>query len=398
MPEFSRKGFFSIHALLFVFLIGFVSALSLSAETGLYAETGEAPANQTLNQQVSELNREQILSQIAEMAINQHIRPRYKYLRDRAADLAEELNQFCRAPTNETLKRVRKKFNETALSFAAIEHIRFGPIAENYRMERLVYWPDRKGRGARAIRQLLQKKDPNDLGEDRFVKKSIALQGLTALEYVLYGQVHEQLLSLTTDGQFSCAYAQRIGQNILKILQRVYKSWGPTSLNVQQMLNPDQNNQRYRSHKEVIQEFYQSITGGMKVVVEGRMGGLLGRDGKSSKPKRALFWRSGLSLGIMQKNIEAIDHLIVVSGFENLLSREPVDLRNHTRKIYKDIYQSFERFKGANVTMNDVLSQPDERERFVKIKSDLGHLTAGFARHLAIAADIPMGFNASDGD
>lgn len=342
---------------------------------------------------------EAILQSLAAETIKHHIVPRYIVLHDNTVHLKKQIGEFCIAPSPLGIKEVKQQFAKTVLSFAAIEHIHFGPIVEKYRLERLAYWPDRKSRGVRAIKRLLKGKKPGSIEAKRFAKKSVAVQGLTALEYVLFGAGHKGLLEENEAGKFRCQYALRIADNIETIMTEVVKGWQPASQLVISLTQPKPSNKHYRNRKEVLLEFYHSITVGLKTLHEARMLPLTGGvDGKKTKPKRAAFWRSGLAIGVLRANLEAIDHIVKISGFERVLSRTPVDLQFHVRKIFKTLYGIYDDWLKADMKISKILSEPSERARFIMLGKRTSHLNVGFSRYFAIAADLPLGFNASDGD
>ncbi len=288
------------------------------------------------------------------------------------------------------------------LAFAAIEHIHFGPIVKNYRLEKLAYWPDHKGRGLRAVRRLLKAKDRQALSSQKFSEKSIAVQGLTALEFVLFGngktQDFKDLFTADEQGRFRCDYGIRLTANIQQLSAEVYNGWKEQNATIKELLNPSATNEHYRNRKEVILEFYQSVTVEMKKIHDLKIQPLFGRKGKTTKPKRAAFWRSGLSLRVIKTNIEAMDHFVRKSGFKLLLDKSPVDLQFHVRKMFQKIYASFDGFEKKSFLIFNVLADENAKSQLKDIAKTVSHLNVGFARYFALAADLPLGFNASDGD
>lgn len=347
-------------------------------------------------------SHEIILSALATNSYKFHILPRYKNLLERSTALKTHMIQFCSDPSAEGLKITRERFKETVLSFAAIEHVHFGPIVENYRLERLLYWPDHKGRGLRAVRRLLSSKDPEALTPEKFADKSVALQDLAALEYVLYqndkSTAFESLFPDDDLGHYRCIYALRITDNIQTISQEVYTGWKDKNKLVTEFLKPGQTNEHYRKRSEVLLELYHSVVVEMKKIHDFKLKALYGLKVKRLKPKRAPFWRSGLSLKVLKSNIEAIDHFVAVSGFKALLDKSPVDLQFHVTKMFKKVYSILGNFEKRSLTVFDVLQDDQSLSDLKKIAKTVSHLNVGFARYFAIAANLPLGFNASDGD
>lgn len=347
-------------------------------------------------------SNEIILSALAANSYKFHILPRYKNLLEASTALNNQIKQFCSAPSSEGLEIARERFKETVLSFAAIEHVHFGPIVESYRLERLLYWPDHKGRGLRAVRRLIASKDLEALSPEKFADKSVALQGLAALEYVLYqndkGTRFDSLFPDDDLGRYRCIYALRISDNIQTISHEVYSGWRDQNKLVTEFLKPGQTNEHYRKRSEVLLELYHSVVVEMKKIHDFKLKALYGLKVQRLKPKRAPFWRSGLSLKVLESNIQAIDHFVAVSGFKALLDKSPVDLQFHVTKMFKKVYSILGDFEKRSLTVFDVLQDEQSLSDLKKVAKTVSHLNVGFARYFAIAANLPLGFNASDGD
>jgi len=345
-------------------------------------------------------SNEQILNNMAQAAIEGHIRPGYGLLNQAVDRLSLSVRTFCRNPNARSLALVHQDFTNTVRFFSFIEHIRFGPMMKDYRLERFAYWPDRKGRGARAVRALLKSQDKTALSAETLAKKSIALQGLTALELLLYRTDLKAFQKTNRAGVFRCGYAQAIVNNLSNIAKDVRLEWQHGAEISFQLLLPGKGPSPYRTRKEVTQEFYQTIVSGFQKLHDLKMKPLLGKDREHAKPKRAAFWRSGLALDVLQNNLNGLKHFIHTSGFLQLLVDEEVDLQAHVQGVYQEIEKGFESFvkNGSALPIEHVVTDPMHRPVFEMLIAKISHLNAGFARQFAVAADLPLGFNASDGD
>ncbi|MEM9532800.1 MAG: imelysin family protein [Pseudomonadota bacterium] len=112
----------------------------------------------------------------------------YARLAAAAGAQRDAVDQWCGDTTDANHAAARAAFPELALAWSAVEWLRLGPIVADHRFERLFYWPDRGGRGRRQLIRLLQ--DPPSAGPMTtavLAEKSVAVQGLPALEYLLFG-------------------------------------------------------------------------------------------------------------------------------------------------------------------------------------------------------------------
>ena len=334
-----------------------------------------------------------ILDDMAKQVIDLHIRPAYTKLHQDSLALQAKLNAFCKHPTATGLDGLKRQFSKTVFAFAAIEHIRFGPITRSYRLERFAYWPDRKGRGRRAVRLLIQKKDFASLKAETFQEKSVAVQGLTALEWLLFAKAEESSL-LHSD--FACAYAVAIGDNLANISAAVVEGWQAGAPIVRQLLNPGPDQIAYKNRQEVLQELYQSMIVGFNNLHNLKITLVIGAEGQRARPKRAAFWRSHSAVPVINQQFNSLKHMVAVSGYLMLLPEVDVDLHAHVKDIYRDIETRLDALLKNSIF--EVVEDEKKRAQMQFVAARLQHLTAGFARNFAIAANLPLGFNATDGD
>ncbi|MDF2373672.1 MAG: imelysin family protein [Rhizobiaceae bacterium] len=150
-------------------------------------------------------------------AVAQFIVPAHQKFNDDAAQLENTIAVLCATPSTGQLQQARDDFDAIILAWSSISIIRIGPVLEDNRLERLLFWPDRRGIGLRQVQALLVTKDPTALDPEGLAKKSVATQGLAALEFVLFGTGAE---TLTQEAEsFRCGYGRAISANISRISQ-----------------------------------------------------------------------------------------------------------------------------------------------------------------------------------
>ncbi|TIL19520.1 MAG: peptidase M75, Imelysin, partial [Mesorhizobium sp.] len=84
-------------------------------------------------------------------AIDGFVRPAYARLQDHADSLSKAMRTLCDAPSQDHLDTARVEFSGTVDAWSVVEIIRIGPITQNNRLERMLFWPDRKGIGLRQV-------------------------------------------------------------------------------------------------------------------------------------------------------------------------------------------------------------------------------------------------------
>jgi len=333
-------------------------------------------------------------------ALTSYIQPAYRAFYKGAETLKEAMEAHCHAPNVRSLSEAKEAFKSLVLKFSSIEILHFGPAVENYRLERLNYWPDRKGRGIKRLRKMLKTRDRAALVDGALLKKSVAIQGLPALEYILFGRGAEALNytsgeSMDAKTEYRCMLGTAITRNIAAIAGDLIKPWEEGGAAQMLFTAPGPKNERYRTRLEVISEIYKSITAGLTFVHDLKVLQLLGETALSAKPKRAAFWRSGMAMQVIKANIAAIDDLALKSGFKSLLPNSSLDLNAHAGRIIQQINTALDRLPADPAL---VVHSPEHRKTFKGLLKQISHINAGYSRHFAIAADLPLGFNAADGD
>ena len=121
---------------------------------------------------------------------------------------------------------LRDAYHRTADAWSSIELVHYGPIAEDFRGERLSFWPERKNAVEKALKAALAKADDASLAPDTFRKGSAGVQGLPALERLLFSEgASEADFAGSPEAEFRCRLGSAIATNILAIAREVQAGW-----------------------------------------------------------------------------------------------------------------------------------------------------------------------------
>jgi predicted lipoprotein len=96
---------------------------------------------------------------IAKASLTQVIRPGYATFAAAAGALQAKVETLCQQPSGAALKDAKDAFAGTVAAWSKVEIIRFGPISQDHRLERLFFWPDPKGLGLKQIQDALAKQE-----------------------------------------------------------------------------------------------------------------------------------------------------------------------------------------------------------------------------------------------
>jgi predicted lipoprotein len=147
---------------------------------------------------------------IARAALTEVIRPGYAAFGDATSALSEKVEALCKQPSDAKLKEAKDAFAAAVDAWNKVEIYRFGPVMEQHRIDHLFYWPDPKSLGLKQVQDALARKDETVAAPGTLAAKSVALHGLPALEYLLYGEGADALAEGDDDAAFRCKFAATV--------------------------------------------------------------------------------------------------------------------------------------------------------------------------------------------
>ncbi|MBL6430834.1 MAG: DUF1513 domain-containing protein [Alphaproteobacteria bacterium] len=144
-------------------------------------------------------------------------------LRDRIADLCKEPGTG--TASDAAARAFDAAFAETVAAHGRLFVLRFGALAEDTRLERLAFVPDRRGVVRRQVTRLLADPDPAATDAASLRDKSVT-QGLSALEWIAYDADGSVVLGDNDAGRaFRCAYAGAIAARMVGLAGEVAEAY-----------------------------------------------------------------------------------------------------------------------------------------------------------------------------
>ena len=251
-------------------------ALTLTAVFPAVAQEGSALSPRVVN--------EAAVPAVMAKAVDDFIIPGYRNLTEKTAAATKATAKLCAAPSQATADGARTAFSEVVGAWSAIEVVRLGPALEQNRFERFLFYPDRKSTGLKQVQAIVSKKDESAADEARLKGKSVAAQGLGALEYVLYGTGAETLLN--KDGDFRCRYGLAITKNLDTIANEFLAAWQKPDGIQAAWKDPGPDNPEFRNNREAATELLGILVHGVETVKDQRLKPFY--EGKDDKGRRAL--------------------------------------------------------------------------------------------------------------
>ncbi|MEM6748769.1 MAG: imelysin family protein, partial [Pseudomonadota bacterium] len=244
------------------------------------------------------------LASITQGMIEGHIQPSYLAFVEAANAQTTAMNALCEAPSEDALLVAQTEFKDLVVAWSAVEFIRFGPAREENRYERLFFWPDRNGRGLRQVQGVIGSEDETVTTQESLQGKSVALQGLPALEFVLFGTGSEGLA--TGEAAHRCAYGAAIAPSIADVAGELSDAWQGFEGYAGLMLAPGPDNPIYRTEGEAMQELLRAMSEQMEILNDAKLARVVGESLEEVRPRRASFWRADASFEAMAANVAAI--------------------------------------------------------------------------------------------
>ena len=333
-------------------------------------------------------------SEIARLALEKHIRPGYALLASVTSELEETMQFFCAKPSTIGRADVDRQFEKTLMAWSKIEHIRFGPVSMEDRINRFIFWPDHKSIGLRQVKKALRTQKNDVLDQAKLRQKSVALQGLTALEYLLFGTDGEKIGESSSEARFRCAYAMAISKNLALISTGIVEDWRDGKEFVEIYLHPRQDSDIYQTPKEVTLALFLSFTTELKIIQLLKLGRPVGKTEKKARPRRAAFWRSKLEYKVVDANMAGVLALFDRVFSEAVSESDP----GVEESVLLDFEQNHRDLLAIKLPIGEAVYDGSERAKLKNLLITIEQIKNDAGTAIIKSADLSMGFNALDGD
>ena len=335
-----------------------------------------------------------VFARAVDRAIERVIVPGHAELAAATGGLAVAMSGLCADPTERTLEAARASFARVVAAFSRVELLRLGPAREDDRFERLSFWPDRRGRGRRQVEALIARKDEATLEAAALRRKSVAVQGLLALEYVLAGKGSRGL----ADGSaaFRCRQGLTIARAVDRTARRIHREWTDPEGFAAVMRGAGPDNPVYRTHGEVVADLLGAASEQLRIVERLKLIRML-RDGpETARPKAAPFRRSGLARASIVANLGGVLRLLDEAALRMLLPASDAGLAERIASELRKARDDLSVPSGAGLPA--LLSDPGTHRRFAAAAARVGAAASLLGEDFPRALGLVPGFNSLDGD
>lgn len=331
---------------------------------------------------------------VARTALAQHIQPGFQGLVD-AFSALRRATAACKDNPEFRFNRLRPDFREAVIAWGKVAHLSFGPLAENNKYERVFFWLDRKGIARRQVARALRDAPQDYLDIDKLGERSIGVQGLPALEQLIVTPPRKG-----GDLVFKCEYAIAIAGNLESVARKVAAEWAVDGSWGQRWLTAGPENPTYLQPQEttfkLIRAFLEHSERIRDVELFRPLSGIM-----SGRALLGPFARSGLTMDFIAARITGLRNLIQDGG----LAAET--LRTAQARKSPEATQAIEQVKFELRFLVELSYKfarvPDffnsqRKSEAISLGAPLKSARVVAETAFGLTTDIPVGFNATDGD
>ncbi|MBP1851417.1 imelysin family protein [Rhizobium halophytocola] len=363
------------------------------AAAGLFAGASLA---QDANLPPPELNTQAVPGVMAR-AVDDVIRPGYHAFEDASGRLANDMGVLCAEPFPKNVDAARHAFAATVEAWSKIEIVRVGPVLEDNRFERILFYPDRKSTGLKQVQAALVKKDETATDMQTLKDKSVAMQGLGALEFILYGTGSEDLTG--ERDSYRCRYGMAVAENLKWLSGELVRAWDDPNGIQKAWKTPGPDNPLFRDEREAVGELLGVLVHAAESVRDQRLETFYKGEGARAFPKQAIYRRSGLTFTSIEDNLKGIGLLLKRSDMAELLDPEVRSIVSSIEFLLKSVERK------AGELDRDVKSDVELSVKDNEARAKLDYILLN-AKDLILrlndqyggAIGLSAGFSFSDGD
>lgn len=326
------------------------------------------------------------LRAVTQDAIDGYILGAYNDLAHETAAFADTLAAYCAMPDG-ARDAIDAGFTALLEKWAAVDFMNFGPMARENRFDRFAFWPDPHGTGERQLRQLLARPDPAILAPGALAKQSAAIQGLPALEMLLYAK---------SASPARCDFAKAVAANLKEIAASAAAEWRGDKGWRALMLSPGPYNPVYIDPTEPLTDILRVLLQGLEVLRDQRIQPARGPLPESAKAGRAPYARSGATIAYWRASADALSRLAAAAHLTDLAAgNSGRALRSGSEFEFRNLAAAL---GAVEPPLDKALTDPQPRAKLGYAMLVLQSLRSIYQTQLPRAAGISPGFNALDGD
>ncbi|MGB0671826.1 MAG: imelysin family protein [Rhodospirillales bacterium] len=294
---------------------------------------------------------------------------------------ARQADQWAKGCTSGKAAALKQAFDATSDAWMALDPVASGPVTLLFRRERLYLWPVRRNAVGRAVAGHLAKPAPLPQDPDDFARLSAALQGLPALEQLLYAHGDKA----GTPGW--CDLGGKAAASVQRIAAELIEGWADIHAHLDR---GEPVPVYFEEAPELTNLLYTDLVVGFTRFRDQRILAMLADDAAKANPGRGEQALSDRTLSDLMLSAQALRAFA-----EPFLAAMSADLRAEVTAALDDLVAQSRALRGP---LDKTLRSDEGRAAFTAAFN-----AAGVARKLLVTKGAPalgvvLGFNNLDGD
>ncbi|WP_230987313.1 imelysin family protein [Allorhizobium terrae] len=330
---------------------------------------------------------------VMEKVVDGFIRPGYRHFHSSASALHTSMTNLCAAPSESNFIAAKAAFTEAVKAWGHIEIVRVGPVIEDNRFEHILFYPDRKGLALKQIQAAIASDDKSYTQSESLRQKSVAIQGLGALDYVLFGTGAG---SLPKDkSNFRCLYGAAIAGNVDTMAATLSSLWDQPGGIQDAWKKPGPDNDTFRDAPEAVTGLLGILVHGTEAVRDERIETFYKPASNKIAPKQAIFWRSSLTFVSLSANIEGVRDLLTKADVASLL---PADKRGIVSNVTKLADQFINTASSITPDVQMAVTRDEDKAKLQSLLKDSRTMITDLSDGVGGGVGLTAGFSFADGD
>ena len=329
--------------------------------------------------------------------LEERILPGYQAFEAATTEMQQAATALCENPDDASLKQARSAFQQTMDRWMEVAHLRTGPVEKELRQYRLHFWPDPRNRAQKQLAAALAAEDDERLSADNFPGISAGLQGLSALELLLFDAESPADFGSAKQPGYRCRFVQAISRNLHQIAGEINREWTTGKRPFRdQLMHPVPGQDPLESTRDVAAGLLGSLSENLQAQVSIRLQPPMGRSVQRARPKRVENWRSGRGLRNLRLSLQASRDLFA-TGYQPMLEASEAG-RSLAESVQQAFHKSFVRLDAIPGSLPEAVTSETGREAVQQLIQALDELRQLVSAEVARTLDLPVGFNSLDGD
>ena len=324
--------------------------------------------------------------------VDQFVIPTYRALVQATEVQEKAWTAFAAKRESGDFQSLRTAYNAVADAWANAQIVKTGPVTLFLRYDRFAYWPEARNATQRALDQLLSSKNPKDLTPESMAHDSVAGQGLTALERLLYDGDNPAaaLKAAGRDGQWRTQVGAGIAHNLNVIARDLLADWtAPDGVRAAIAANKGWKS-LFADAPEAARLLLTDLVAGFKLMHDVKLLPVLGANADAAKPKSAEAWRSQRS----QRNLKI--NLTSAQALEKVFAAgAPVAHRTKFDQLFANAAKAVD---AMPADLGEAAADPKRRARVDAGRAAIKAVQTEIAATLPGDVGVTLGFNSLDGD